>query len=332
MRLKSFKFIGYLCYVSIMSSLLKIKREDLSLTVKEIASVIRVRENFIVAIENEQYDQIPLEVYARGYIKLYATFLDVPYEEAIEPFDRYVALKKGVAEAPAAIHRISQHTPKESAAKFDGPDQTIHHQHEEPEQKHISSGLHKNKNRYRTTLIALTAAALVLALAFVFYQFSESDYISNNTANKISPVKPQPKPSIAVKETGTQEQPASTNANTETPANTATSKPYPALKQAEVIQTPDAAGENKTADDQAPQKRRHVLVISAVEQTGLQLLIDGKETIDIILEPGETRTFNAFRSFSGVVRNSGGVKVTFNGKPLPSGIKGEAMSLNLPQR
>jgi len=50
----------------------------------------------------------------------------------------------------------------------------------------------------------------------------------------------------------------------------------------------------------------------------------------VTLDPGESRTYNAYRSITGTVGNGGGVRIKFNGKPLPQGQKGEPQKLNLP--
>jgi hypothetical protein len=81
-----------------MSTVMKKLREDLNRDVKEIAATTRIKESFLKAIENEQYEKLPIEVYARGYIKAYARYLGMPFEKALEPYERYIEAKQGLKE------------------------------------------------------------------------------------------------------------------------------------------------------------------------------------------------------------------------------------------
>jgi cytoskeleton protein RodZ len=339
-----------------MSLQLKQKREALNLDIKEISSIIRVRENFLRAIENEQYDDMPLEIYARGYIKLYAKYLDFPYEQAIEPFENYISVKTG---RPVAIpvSQSSSTLPADTEKDFLKGREDIHI---EPKEVSFDSPREKSaKPRYRIAITLLTALILVFVLGFAFYYFALSDFANNEGSKKNSVPKPQSKPPVATAQTAKQMPPsqdAAQPANQTQPSQDAT-QPAPSADQikapavsngnkTDVVIVPDKDEENKPADSTVAgkaqalkpydnpnsQRRRHVLVVSATEQTKVQLLIDGNDTVDISLAPGESRTLYAFRSFSAFVPDSGSVKLKFNGKSLPQGKKGESRSFNLPLR
>jgi cytoskeleton protein RodZ len=60
---------------------LKVAREALGLDRKEAAAQIRLQENMIAILENENYPQDLPITFLRGYIRLYAKFLQIPENE-----------------------------------------------------------------------------------------------------------------------------------------------------------------------------------------------------------------------------------------------------------
>lgn len=58
-----------------IGSLLKRKREEMSLTLEEVSSKIKIRNYYLRLIENDELTEIQSQVYTLGYLKLYADFL-----------------------------------------------------------------------------------------------------------------------------------------------------------------------------------------------------------------------------------------------------------------
>ncbi|MCK7508669.1 MAG: helix-turn-helix domain-containing protein [Desulfobacterales bacterium] len=77
-----------------MRGTLKERREKLGFSLHEIALKTRIRVSFLKAIEEGTYDELPGDVYARGYIKDYAKFLGVPPEQEIDSYEEHLANKK----------------------------------------------------------------------------------------------------------------------------------------------------------------------------------------------------------------------------------------------
>ena len=73
-------------------------------------------------------------------------------------------------------------------------------------------------------------------------------------------------------------------------------------------------------------------MLTATEKAWVQVMLDGKEKKEALMEPGESLTYEAMSSIRGIIGNAGGVKVKYNGRLLPSGKRGEVLYLNLPER
>jgi len=66
---------------------LRLVRESKNVTVEMVASELHVMKRCILDLEDDRYDRIEYETYARGYLKLYAKMLELPVDEIMEAFE-----------------------------------------------------------------------------------------------------------------------------------------------------------------------------------------------------------------------------------------------------
>ncbi|XVN43482.1 MAG: helix-turn-helix domain-containing protein [Candidatus Rickettsia vulgarisii] len=57
------------------SSPLKQARIEAGKTIEEVASYLKIKKQYLVALEEEQLELLPAEVYTKGYLKLYSNYL-----------------------------------------------------------------------------------------------------------------------------------------------------------------------------------------------------------------------------------------------------------------
>jgi len=60
-----------------MTSKLKEAREKAGYTIEEIASILKIRKQYIISLEDEKFQDIPGQVYVEGYTKMYYEFLNL---------------------------------------------------------------------------------------------------------------------------------------------------------------------------------------------------------------------------------------------------------------
>ncbi len=65
---------------------LRLKREELHLSLEDISQKLRIRLIFLQALEEGKIDQLPGIAYASGFLRSYADFLDLNSEELIKRF------------------------------------------------------------------------------------------------------------------------------------------------------------------------------------------------------------------------------------------------------
>lgn len=63
--------------------ILKNKREELGLEIREVAESLKICEEYLAAIENDAIEKLPVSVYTMGYIRCYAAFVGVDADPII---------------------------------------------------------------------------------------------------------------------------------------------------------------------------------------------------------------------------------------------------------
>jgi len=77
------------------------KRISLGLDAKDIEKAIRVRAKHIEAIETGRYDSLPPDVYVRGFVRNYASFLKLDPNKVMKLYERERGLIENVRRAKA---------------------------------------------------------------------------------------------------------------------------------------------------------------------------------------------------------------------------------------
>jgi cytoskeletal protein RodZ len=92
---------------------LKKVRESKKLSIEDVAKGLYVVPSIIIALEEETFDNIGPDVYIKGHLKNYATFLGLPAEEMLRVLSRSEHMKEqkvvvpGIADHLIALKIIS---------------------------------------------------------------------------------------------------------------------------------------------------------------------------------------------------------------------------------
>lgn len=134
-------------------------RQRRGVSIREAAEATKVRGDYLTAMENNQFDGIPLaDVYRRGFLKIYARFLRLDPERVVSDFNALLAARspagprprRTTAESPDGLVRAA-----EMRAEPEGLDE-------------FSSGAievaARPDNRRKTLLLVGTVALSILAL------------------------------------------------------------------------------------------------------------------------------------------------------------------------
>jgi hypothetical protein len=278
---------------------LKEQRQKLGIGIKEVAVITRIRPYYLQAIEDEEFERLPEDVYARGYIKEYARFLGISCEKALAAYERYLEEKRPDSDGQAKEIGVSR-----KSQTFWGRDTDVFKQERTSDvSESPHSLLEKNKEGTPVSFIlrltnnktlwykSLYIILPIIAVVLVYFLFSSGKGDVNNIT------KAEHQKYIQER---TEDQAAKT----------------------EAFAAPDR---NK--------EENHHLEIIATDTVWLQIVIDDSKVKDILLNPGERVNYSAGKSFSMIIGNAGGVKLKFNEVEIKNlGDKGQVVRLVLPEK
>src|SRR4051794_20217921 len=71
-------------------------RESQGISLSQAAVETRILQRYLVALEDGDYQHLPGDVYARGFIRNYADYLNIPADELIELYRRERGLSEPI--------------------------------------------------------------------------------------------------------------------------------------------------------------------------------------------------------------------------------------------
>jgi cytoskeletal protein RodZ len=98
-----------------VGSLLKQKRESRNMSVAEVSRVTRIPAATLESIEADRFDDLPGEVFVRGFLRSYAQAVGVVPQEALA---RYTASRRVAFVTPLPVASPVQAARKENRGRF----------------------------------------------------------------------------------------------------------------------------------------------------------------------------------------------------------------------
>ncbi len=294
-----------------MAKPLKEQRERLGKELNEIAKITRIKSSYLKAIEEEDFAKLPVEVYTKGYIRVYAKFLGVSLDVAIAPYETYLDEIKGVKDKEAG-KSLLQEKPLESHLTkevSEVPAPSL-------ERREPGKPIVKDFSKAFSQKIAWWAVSLVLIVAVAYFLIPKGKETST-IQQKIEPEAQYKIPEI------TAPQPMQDVSQGKGVQSTAPAVPtIPPVAQ--------ERAEDKTKPVQGA-KKKHNLDITATDKAWIQIIIDGADKKEMLLNAGEKVNYEASQSINLLIGNAAGVKLKFNGKEFGSlGDKGQVVTLSFP--
>jgi transcriptional regulator with XRE-family HTH domain len=277
-------------------------REAQGLSLEEIEDQTRIRRVFLEALEKEQYDQLPGEVYVRGFLRNYALYLGLDAEEARRRYGRDTLGQR--------------------------PQQSIQ---EETGFRPIDAEL-EHTGRSISTLVTRIALVLLLlagamGLATWYWYGCPLPRPPAWWPPRIDALLPRAIPIQSLTALAPAELSGTLipSVNTVTPTVASPDLPAPARAAATSavlpLPTPSSVPTatptpTSTPLPAPPQHQGVELRAEAIERSWVLVTTDGRVDFQGTLEAGEERTWQAESSIAFRCGNAGGVVITINGEEL----------------
>lgn len=91
--------------ITMLGEVFKSKRLEKNLSLKEVENVTSIRTHYLAAIEEGQLNKLISPIYAQGFIKRYASFLDLDGENLLRQYPSVMRLLAKVEEGLEANYQ-----------------------------------------------------------------------------------------------------------------------------------------------------------------------------------------------------------------------------------
>lgn len=277
---------------------LKKIREDIGLSLEDLFQRTRVRAAYLQAIENKEFDLLPVPVYSKNFIKIYASALGIDSEPLIKEYDEYLNSRK---EIPVA-------TEEEEEEKF---------------------SLTKMIGKKTYLVIAFILIAVIVAHWLISKMNESSLEVTNPVGIKTNSI--QENKIQASNVTLNQQAPAAPDVSQtqDVKQPVAEQKTVEIKEQKESIAAPAKVPPQVVNMPSSSDKDALPLTIKATQETWLRVKADGSPSFEVLLKAGDKFERKA-KSFEIDVGNAGGVNVNFNGRDMGNlGKAGQVIHLRL---
>lgn len=281
-------------------------REVKALTLDEVASLTRIQSNFLHALEKDDWEHLPEEVFTKGFVRTYARLLGINEEDALQRF--------------SAASRAFYQKAQEDKGRV---------------QKQLEEERRKKVNR---NVVTLVTGAILIGLVFLLPREQMPllsqigmDKKGEHRANRIengSPVNEHAPESAPV-----QGMAVDSKGEAGGSAGLGRQSPDPLLGQSVGLMPTDSdqnLGSALETDEEASLEpigsSPLILELEATELTWVVVRADDTGPHEALLQPGETVMWKASERFIVTLGNAGGVLVTLNGEPRnPFGESGQVV-------
>lgn len=278
-----------------LGQVLRAARESKEISLAEAEVQTRIRQKFIAAMEAEEWDALPNEVTARGFLRRYAGYLGLDEQAILQQF-------QGRARTMAPQPELAP--PAEREVDYRPIEMDLSH----VERRNIPWGW-----------IGTAVVVLALVAGALYLYFYQPTLISNLLA--LPRALPNPADVIALEPSATPTATVEVNRVTATPAPTqevtATPTAAPASAAQPEAATPVAEAGATAAAPVAEAVQQMALDFEVIARSWVRLVIDDRVVLEAVLEPGQEGAWEAADAIVLRTGNAAGVVVTLNGQEYP---------------
>lgn len=285
-----------------IGEILKERRLAKGIDLESISSDLKIRVSYLKALEEENFELFPADVYTIGYLRSYALYLGLEPEPLVEEFK--VLRNKGPA-GPLSSQQESKTAFQQSMIKITPEERA-------PPESRAVTKLFKPQ-------------ILILIVIFLIVGIIITSVFKTGTIRNLN-IKKEQKISLS-------EPPQASSAIITSSDNTKSSDIKASQSQVPQAPLPDETTVvNSQPAPLSPASDEEGYTIKIIAQELTWLKVESEEGIhDITMRPGETVKYTSRKGFKLTIGNAGGIKLSLNGKDMGlPGKSGEVKIINLP--
>lgn len=281
-----------------LGKILRQKREELGLTYEQITETIKLRPFILEALENGDWDNLPSPVFIKGFIRSYATALNLK-EEDLDEYHLEIRTVDTILSEPF---------------------------------------MESTETRKKIPLLLFFCLLSIVVAFFLWKVFENKDIAAINPTTDQLEVEPGtfPTEDLPPKVSSGKEMPLSLDDKTEMIIDTENvkdkdSQPMSYIDDSSAlnkVEEPTLIEKDIPIDDKSPL----ILKANITKKTWVKIYVDDRRPKEYIFLPGSTPEWNADNGFEILVGNAAGLNLEFNNKKIDTlGDEGKVIRLRLPK-
>lgn len=97
-----------------IGSILRQQRENKKLNLEKIAEELKIRPQYLEALEKDQFELLPGKLYQRSFLKAYAQFLNLDQDRILKMFEQYGNSEESFRKEPEGTLQVGKKLSEES--------------------------------------------------------------------------------------------------------------------------------------------------------------------------------------------------------------------------
>jgi len=279
-----------------LGSLLRKSREERDVDLDAAVKATRITRHNLEALEKEEWDKLPSQVFVRGFLRSYAELLGLDKELVLNLYQQRCPL--------------------------------------EQYQPHVLQGISAESGRWRLIIVvSFLAIALVAAIVYVKGQKSSVTGKSFEYLDTKGMAEKKSGDTVTTEDIQIQDNAGAQGLSTkkETVSEDETRIPTE-LESSEDTAAQEEPLIPEEVKDEQPLSPKFVLTATVNSRTWIAISIDNESSREYLFQPGETMRWTAEDSFDILIGNAGGIEFSLNGNPIGHlGTEGKVVRLKLPE-
>lgn len=260
-----------------VGDILRGEREKQGLTIEDIARETSIRDIYLEAIEKGDYDSLPGDVYAKGFIRNYSRFLQIDGDALLDKYDEERNINKVVQpvdqpqEEPEKKSSGRSLFGRSKAREISSVQEPVRKPVQNPQPAQPKKNLFAAGDAYRDSLEReeKSGSKKFMILLGIMFVFLGGVY-------------------IAFMDDGTENAPKQETVKVET------AKPAPVEKKYDGVE----------------------ITAKALENCWISVKVDGQPAFEGTIEKGKEMSWQGKENVDILAGNAGGIQITFNGKDI----------------
>ena len=282
-----------------LGSLLRTSREERHIDLDAVVEATKVRRHYLEALENEEWETLPSQVFVKGFLRSYAEFLGLDTDTVLDHYQKAAPRERY---QPHALESIG-----------------------------TRSTMWRRVITISLLVLALIGVIIYLRGNGISIIGQAFRYLDTQSVTEQKEVEIE-REDVKIPDEEATEAVFAGRAEIEDEQGEEIASVAEGESAQDAVVAPEEGAVAMEAGEEQPLSPRFVLTATVIARTWLSIAVDDEPVKEYLFQPGETFRWTAEEGFDVLVGNAGGIEFSLNGSPIGDlGPEGKVVRLKLPE-